>query len=195
MITRIRNKIWYYYNLGKYKSLGKGSIISSPLKVEGKKNICIGNCVIIKYKSWIASLPLTGSVECLLEFGDGCSIGNFNHIFATQKVVLGKNVLTADKVYISDNVHSFENILIPIKNQPILQNGEVYIGDGSWIGENACILGCSIGKNCVIGANAVVTKDVPDYSVVVGIPARIIKRYSLEEGIWRKTDFAGKFID
>ena len=58
------------------------------------------------------------------------------------------------------------------------------IGDDSWIGENVCIIGASIGRHCVIGANAVVTKEIPDYCVAVGNPARVIKRYDFEQKDW-----------
>ena len=67
-----------------------------------------------------------------------------------------------------------------------MQNGKVRIGSGSWIGENACILGVIIGKQCVIGANSVVTKDIPDYSVAVGIPAKVIKKYNFETQQWER---------
>ena len=195
MIESIRNKIWYFLNRGKYINLGKGSIIVSPLKVNGKKNISIGNCVTIKYKTWLASLPLDAGTGSLLEFGDGCCIGNFNHIYATKKVIFGRKVLTADKVYISDNLHSYEDITKAVLDQPLKQSNEVHIGDGTWIGENVCIMGCTIGKHCVIGANAVVTKNIPDHSVVVGNPAKIIKRYCFETKRWKKTDITGNFID
>ena len=56
----------------------------------------------------------------------------------------------------------------------------VEIGDGTWIGENVCIIGASIGKQCVIGANSVVLKDIPDYCVAVGLPAKVIKKYNFE---------------
>ena len=81
-------------------------------------------------------------------------------------------------------MHGYEDICTPIIKQPIVQKGEVEIGEGSWIGEGVCIIGAKIGKNVVIGANAVVTKDIPDYCVAVGLPARIIKRYNLEKQIW-----------
>ena len=72
-----------------------------------------------------------------------------------------------------------------ILNQPIRQNGIVEIGEGSWLGHNACVLGASIGKHCVIGANSVVTHDIPDYSVAVGSPAKIIRRYDSTTKTWR----------
>ena len=179
----------------RFQSIGSTSFINRPLKIDGYQNIIIGENVIINYKTWLAALPLTGSATCILDIGDGCCIGNFNHIYATRKIIIGKKVLTADKVYISDNLHGYENIGLAVMEQPIRQINDVNIGDGTWLGENVCVLGASIGKNCVIGANAVVTKDIPDYSIAVGNPAKIIKRYCLETEQWKKTSDDGKFID
>jgi len=176
------------------KKIGYKSVIWSPLKLENAQNISIGNKVLIGYKTWLAASPLTGEEDCILEIHDGSSIGNFNHIYATKKIIIHNNVLTADKVYISDNLHGYKNISIPILKQDIIQNNEVIIGEGSWIGESACILGSNIGKHCVVGANSVVTKDIPDYCVVAGAPAKIIKRYSFDKSEWLRTDSTGNFI-
>ena len=176
------------------KSFGTKSQIHSPLSLDGKENIIVGNRVFVGYKTWLAALPLTGEKQCILELQDGVTIGHFNHIYATKRIILEKDVLTADKVYISDNLHGYENVDIPIKYQPIVQHGEVVIGEGAWLGENVCVLGAKIGEHCVIGANSVVTKDIPDYCVAVGIPAKIIKRYDFETKTWRKTDSQGNFI-
>jgi acetyltransferase-like isoleucine patch superfamily enzyme len=167
---------------------GKKSNVIFPLNINGKKNISIGNNVNIAYKTWLAALPLTGSEKCELIIGDGTNIGNFNHIYATRSIVIGNNVLTADKVYISDNLHGYEDVTVPIMKQPIKQIGNVSIGDGTWLGENVCVIGAKIGKNCVIGSNSVVTKDIPDYCVAVGTPAKIIKRYCFENNKWIQTD-------
>lgn len=160
--------------------------IFSPLKVDGKKNIFIDDKVHIYYKTWLFALPVTGCGGCELRVGKRSTIGNFNHIIASHSVVIGNDVLTADKVYISDNIHGYEDMDTPIKEQGIIQKRDVYIGDGSWLGENVCVIGASIGKHCVIGANSVVTKDIPDYSVAVGSPARIIKRYNFDTKQWEK---------
>lgn len=202
MINKIIIKLKFlYYKLvihsgyrRRFKLLGNNTYIRSALKIDGYENIEIGNNVSINYKTWLAALPLTGSKTCSLKIGDGSCIGNFNHIYATHKIEIGKNVLTADKVYISDNLHGYENTELPILKQPIRQIGEVKIGDGTWLGENVCVIGVSIGKNCVVGANAVVTKDIPDYAVAVGNPAKIIKRYCSETNLWKKTTADGKFI-
>lgn len=186
--------IWWKWHI-LLKSFGYKSQLVSPLSLDGKENISIGNNVYVGYKTWLAALPLTGEKSCLLELQDGVTIGHFNHIYATKKIVLEKDVLTADRVYISDNLHGYSDIQIPIKDQSILQHGEVVIGEESWLGENVCVLGARIGKHCVIGANSVVTKDIPDYSIVVGVPAKIIKRYDFITQTWRKTNAKGEFIN
>lgn len=61
----------------------------------------------------------------------------------------------------------------------------VFIGDGSWIGTNVVVVGnVHIGKHCVIGANSVVTKNIPDYSIAVGVPAKVVKKYDFIENKW-----------
>ena len=60
----------------------------------------------------------------------------------------------------------------------------VIIGEGSWLGENVCVCGASVGKHCVIGANSVVTRDIPDYCIAVGSPARVVKRYNFDKNTW-----------
>ncbi len=167
-----------------FAKYGVNSFIITPLKIVGRKSIYIGNDVIIQYKSWLAAVPLTGETNCKLVIEDGCNIGHFNHIFATGSIILHKNVLTADKVFISDNTHGYEDVSTPIKNQPIIQKKCVEIGENSWLGENVFVMGANIGKHCVIGANSVVTHDIPDYSVAVGSPAKVIKKYSFAEKKW-----------
>lgn len=193
VLKRISNRIVHSYYVKRFGKFGKKSFIQKPLRINGPKSIYIGNNVFIQYKTWLASEALTGETRSELIIEDGCTIGHFNHIYATKSIILHKNVLTADKVYIADNLHGYEDINIPIKKQPIIQKGTVEIGEGSWLGENVCVLGAHIGKHCIIGANSVVTKDIPDYSVAVGVPARVIKRYDPEKKQWRKTDTNGYF--
>lgn len=180
-INRKISNVCYRSTFGNF---GKQSIIDSPLRINGSNNIYIGNNVFVQYKTWLAAEPLTGENNCRLIIEDGCTIGHFNHIYATKSIILHKNVLTADKVYISDNLHGYEDVNMPVKTQPIVQNGTVEIGEGSWLGENVCVLGAHVGKHCVIGSNSVVTRDIPDFCVAVGAPARIVKRYDFEIKKW-----------
>lgn len=148
--------------------------------ISGLENIEIMNNVYIAKGGWIASL----GGRILIE--DNASIGRYSHIISTKNIRVGKNALIAEKVYISDNLHGYENIDVPIKDQILKQLNEVYIGEGSWIGENVCIIGASIGKNSVVGANSVVTHDIPDFCVAVGSPASVIKRYDFNDKKWIK---------
>lgn len=178
----------------RFKLFGKGISIIFPAGVEGAENIALGDNVYIAYKTFLAARPLTGENECHLEIGSGSCIGRFNHIYATRRVVLGAYVLTANNVYISDNLHGYRDPDLPILLQPIVQNRTVEVGEGSWIGHNACVLGAHIGRHCVIGANAVVTRDLPDFSVAVGAPAIIIRRYDQVAKSWRPTTSDGTFL-
>jgi len=168
-----------------FQLLGKNSKIVSPLKLQGTAFIRIYDDVTIQYKTWLAATPI-GNSNCLLSIGKGSQIGHFNHIYATKEIIIEDFVLTADKVYISDNLHNYEDINRPILLQGVKQINPVRIGSGSWIGENVCVIGASIGKNCVIGANSVVTKDIPDFCVAVGSPAKVIKRYNSNSKQWEK---------
>ena len=188
-INKLFNNLYYSNKI----ILGYKSLIINPLKNWGGRSISIGKRTIVQYKSWIEANPLTGEGKAEIIIGNGCAIGHFNEIYATKSIVIEDNVLTADRVYISDNLHGYENPDMPIVKQPIKQNSTVRIGEGSWLGVGVAVIGANIGKHCVIGSNAVVTKDIPDYSVAVGIPAKVIKRYDFETGSWRKTNPDGSF--
>ncbi len=178
---------WFYHsNKNQFKLLASTAVVQKLLRIEGKKNISLHENVMIQKMTWLAAVPLTGAKICHLEIGKGSIIGNFNHIYATGEIIIGENVLTADKVFISDNSHNFEDPQKPIMHQGIKQFNKVSIGDGTWLGENVAVLGVSVGKNCVIGANSVVTTAIPDYSVAVGAPARVIKKFNFDSNKWEK---------
>lgn len=190
-ISRIINYQYYRLVLGGF---GKGSQLLSVNSIEFPKNIFIGSNVLIRKFAWLAANPLTGNKNCKLIIGDGTYIGNYAHFYATSKIEIAKKVIIADRVYISDNSHGYKNINLPVIDQPITQLQEVLIDEGAWLGENVCIVGASVGKNSVIGANSVVTKNIPDYCIAVGMPAKIIKRFCFDRNDWFKTDAEGKFI-
>lgn len=117
--------------------------------------------------------------ETMIKVGSNCSIGAFNHITATNKIVIGDNLLTGKWVTISDNNHgttSQADLSLPPIERKVVSKGPVIIGNNVWIGDKATILaGVTIGDGAVIAANTVVTKDVPAYSVCAGNPGKIIK--------------------
>jgi len=130
------------------------------------------------------ALPLIENTIPELIINEDTYIGHFCHIVSVKSVKIEKKVLIADKVYISDNLRGYKDIKTPIIDQPVAFKGSVIIGENSWIGENACVIGSKIGKHCIVAANAVVTKDIPDFCVVAGAPAKIIKKYNPKTKIW-----------
>ena len=112
--------------------------------------------------------------------GDSVSIGAFNHITCTNRIVIGDGVLTGKFVTVTDNSHGntdYDSLHIKPNDRDVVSKGPVVIGNNVWIGDKATILpGVTIGDGAIIAANAVVTKDVPAYSVAAGNPARIIKK-------------------
>lgn len=101
-------------------------------------------------------------------------------------VTVGNDVRLAQNIVCSGLNHSYSDISTPIWRQPIT-TAEIVIGDESWVGSNSVIVaGVTIGKHCVIAAGSVVTHSVPDYCVVGGNPAKIIKQYYASSGEWEK---------
>lgn len=119
-----------------------------------------------------------------IRIGNSVSIGHFCHIIGLYNINIESKVLIADKVFISDCTHNYEDISQPVIDQGVSKLSDVSIGEGSWIGENVCICGAHIGKHCVIGANSVVTRDIPDYSIAAGIPAKVVKKYDFNKHEW-----------
>ena len=165
-------------------SIGKGSKILYPCKLwgGGSKNIYIGNDTIIQghciLGCWIkyAGESFTPSIT----IGDNCNIGEYTHITAINKVSIGSGLLTGRYVYIGDNSHgqlSREEAHIPPINRKLRSKGGVVIGNNVWIGDKVTILsGTTIGDNVIIAANSVVTKNVPNNTIVAGCPAIIVKQ-------------------
>lgn len=122
----------------------------------------------------------------IIKIGSGSEIGERSRISIANSLEIGEKVLFSPNIYITDCDHEYRNINIPVTDQGIVQRDQsVSIGEGSYIGINTVIVGnVKIGKHCVIGANSVVTKDIPDYCVAVGASAKILKKYNLASQLW-----------
>ena len=157
----------------KFSRIGRSAFINSPFRIDGPNSISIGENTFIQSGVWLYC-HTTEQTSSIINIGANCVLGYRNHITSNHRVDIGDYVLTANNVFIGDNNHGFDNPEIPIIQQPIQHKRDVSIGFGSWIGENVCIIGASIGRNCVIGANSVVISDIPDFSIAAGNPARVI---------------------
>jgi acetyltransferase-like isoleucine patch superfamily enzyme len=179
--TAIQGLIYPFF----FERFGARSRILRPIRIDGSRNISIGTEVFINNFAWLETIRAF-SAQPRLAIGDGVYIGNSSHIIATHSIEIGQKVLIADRVYIADYIHGYESVHIPIGAQDLVPRKPVSIGDGSWIGENVVIIGAKIGRNCVVGANAVVTADIPDYCIAVGVPARVTRHWNAVRMQWEK---------
>ncbi len=155
---------------------GEGARIEPSAKLVSPHLVQVGNKVHICEHAWLNAKDDRGDGRPTLTIGDGTYIGRFVHINAWQSVIIEPNVLLADRVFISDADHNYEDIEIPVRLQGDCFKGPVKLKEGCWLGIGVVILpGVTIGRNAVVAANSVVTKPVPDYAVVGGIPAKVIK--------------------
>ncbi len=115
-----------------------------------------------------------------LTIGRECNIGEYTHITACNKIMIGDGLLTGRFVYIGDNAHgslSWEEADIPPVKRHLQSKGEIIIGNNVWIGDKVTILGgVTIGDNVIIGAGSIVTHDVPSNCMAAGMPANVIKQ-------------------
>lgn len=129
--------------------------------------------------------------EIRLTLGKNLQMNDFCHITAAEKVVIGDNVLIASKVYISDVSHGNYSGAMEHSSSSTLAverpliSSPVTIEDNVWLGDGVCVLpGAYIGKNSIIGANAVVTGIIPPNCIAVGIPAKVVKIYNQQNKTW-----------
>lgn len=187
--NRICNYLrWLYWSrkFGSTKGfvkIGKNVTFQSPQYLNFGEGIGIGKHTYF--------LPLDSYAGVLYNpkiiIGDGCWIGIRNSFAAIDEIKIGNHVLFAGYVHITDHSHGYEDISKPIMPQKLISKGPVVIEDDCWLGFGCEVLsGVHVGKHSIVAARAVVTKDVPAYSIVAGNPAKVIKRYNFESKRWEK---------
>ncbi|KAA6328149.1 putative acetyltransferase [termite gut metagenome] len=167
-------------------------LVRFPIEVRGKRQIEWGTRLTTGVRCRIEAFPYRHSSK-LIKFGTRVEIGDFVHIAALENVIIGNHVLIGSKVYISDIQHgSYIGNKGDSNPEEIPRNRKlsckpVEIQDNVWIGESVSVMpGVTIGKSSIIGANSVVTKSIPAYSIAVGNPAKVIKQYDFVIGKWVK---------
>jgi acetyltransferase-like isoleucine patch superfamily enzyme len=186
--TRIRTRVFTLAISSAFKELGGGSRISPPFRFYGLNWISLGENVMVNRDCWIQVVPEHADDKAAkLTIKSHAKIGMGAHISAARRVVIEEYVLLGRNVYISDHAHAYEDVALPIVEQGLNRTAPVTIGRETWLGENVVVLpGVTIGKHCVIGANSVVNRSIPEFSVAVGSPARVVKRYNREAGAWER---------
>lgn len=177
-----------------FKKVGGGLIIGRNVVIRHPKNISFGNnvtiddnCLVDGRGSGELGVKFEDDVlinrNCMIQaktgairFGSRTSIGSNCVIISTDGVFLDEAVLSAGGCYISAGAYKFEEKDSAIMDQTAYSNGPIKIGANTWLGTGVIILdGVKIGKGAVIGAASMVNKDLPDLSIAVGIPAKVLK--------------------
>lgn len=173
----------------RFGEFGQNSVICFPTgAIFNEAFIHIGTGTMIGPDVTLSAGMVPGQ-ECIsnpvVSIGDRCLIGKGSGIVGHLEIVIGNDVWTGHNVYITDQNHDYRDVTKPMSQQSMPEQ-TVTIGDGSWLGYGAVVLpGATIGKHVAVGANSVVAGTLPDYSVAVGSPARVIKQWTEERG-WHK---------
>ncbi|KLE04693.1 lipopolysaccharide biosynthesis protein [Aliarcobacter butzleri L353] len=174
-----------------FGKFGFPSYIGKPIFIGNFKRIFIGNKVRIFPGARIEVVDENSSIV----FEDNISIGQNFHITSGGNLVIGKNTTFTENIMVTNIDHDYQEIDKHILKQKYIIK-ETKIGENCFIGYGAVIqAGTILGKQCIIGANAVVRGHFPDYCVIVGAPALIVKRYDKKSGVWKKTNSKGEFIN
>ena len=207
LIHKLAIKLYYQNRriaknlLPKFGRLGKETNIDLPFQIDGSERIYIGDNVKIGPGSMLrAQSRYPGGKMKHPEgehreqfFDSNISIGNrvtatgTLQVVAFEKITIEDDVMFASNIFICDGFHCYERTDVPYKYQGITGISPITVEYGSWIGQNVVIMpGVTVGKMSIIGANSVVTRDIPPRCIAVGVPAKVIKRWNEKERAWEK---------
>jgi acetyltransferase-like isoleucine patch superfamily enzyme len=193
LVPRVLNRLFSIWVGVIYPFASKGRNVlfhfTSQLDRRRAVRIRLGNSITVGKDAWLNVATEDPTGEPVIVIDDGCHVAYGTMISAKNRVHLERDVLVGQQVLIADHNHAYEDVTLPIGRQGITAGGRVRICQGTWIGRGAVII-CgkgelTIGRNCVIAANSMVTQSIPDYSVVWGNPATIIRQYDPETRTWR----------
>lgn len=163
---------------------------SCDLRRSIANSVSFGDHVFLAPDVWLNTADDSKPAEPKIVLQSGCRIGRRSSISAKNQIVLESDVLLAPAVLIMDHNHEFYDTSLPIHSQGVTAGGKIVIERNCWLGYGAVIV-CThgqltIGRNSVVGANAVVTRSFPPYSVIAGNPAKLLKSYDEQTGKWSK---------
>ena len=161
-----------------FLSYGHRTVVQPPVRLKGEDRIALGSDVFIGAGSWLQTIRQEHDDAPLIEIGDRTSMSGSCVVSAAREIKIGKAVLFARNVYVSDHNHAYADTGIPVLDQGVDAVAPVSIGDGAWLAQNVVVCpGVSIGRGAVVAANSVVRTDVPDWSLAAGAPAVVRRQF------------------
>jgi acetyltransferase-like isoleucine patch superfamily enzyme len=202
---RVFNRVaeWREDDLPEFATYPKNLHISMPRTISRPKRIYIGDDVWLGPGALLSPttrfpshplFPLSMPADFQQVFDPKITIGN--RVTSTGGLILGAHqdvtieddVMFASNVMISDALHGYDTANVPYKYQPMCRIAPITVKRGCWIGQNVVILpGVTVGEQCIVGANSVVTKSIPPRSIAVGVPARVVKMWDEAVQAWADT--------
>lgn len=186
----IKIKIRNFINIARFKLKNKRVKVGKQIVFRNPQYILCGKDVVIGDDSKLLCWDSYGEENYndlpKIQIGDNFHATRNFTIQCANKVIIGKNVLVASNVFIIDYNHGINPLTMSYLDNP-LKRGGVFIDDGVWIGNDVIILpNVHIGKKSIIGAGSVVTKNIPEFCIAVGNPAKVIKKFDIKENKWKK---------
>lgn len=182
--ARLKTELYYRHIFG---SMGRGCLIYKPLLFHNPQFVHIGNYTMIRPGARIEAIVFDESRPPSLVIGSNVNIEQNVHLICSSRLVIGNDVTITGNCAIVDTKHPYDDVSDARKIGDRIDPSSfpVQIGENCFLGYGCVVLpGTSIGKHCIVGANSVVTRDVPDYSVIAGNPAAVVKRYDCQKQDW-----------
>ncbi len=185
VFAKLKTGIYYRRIFG---AVGRGSVIYKPLLIVNPQFVYIGERTCIRPGARIEAVVVDPGQPPSLLIGDNVNIEQNVHLVCSSRLEIENNVSVTGNCAIVDTKHPYRDVHDPRKIGDRIDPNRtpVTVGEGSFLGFGCVVLpGVRIGRNCVIGANSVVRKDIPDWCVVSGNPAEIVSRYDATKREWR----------
>lgn len=185
-LSRLVNLARSEYDLAQLEvtNCGEGSRIGRGCQINGAHSISIGRHCVLGEDCWLnvnSGEPLVSRIDV----GDFSLIGRRNFISAGRAIRLGAYTLTGPGCHLVCSDHRIDDVTVPYISTGSTIEGSITLGANCWLAASVTVLGqVTIGPGCVVGAGAVVLRDLPPFSLAVGSPARVIKRYNFLKKTW-----------